>query len=60
MAKVNEMLAVTEEEKKAVLKHYNMNEKDLQEKVEFLVDYQIKSGLPHEGKRRNVYFNTIK
>lgn len=56
MVKIHELLAVTEEEKKAVLKHYNINEKDLQEKVDSLVDYLTKSGLPQEGKSKMLLF----
>lgn len=50
MAKINTLLVVTNEEKNVILKHFNMNEKDLQEKIDFLIEQQIKNGFPQDGK----------
>lgn len=50
MGKISELLQVSNEERKAILKQYNMNEEDFTQQIESLRDWYVKSGLPEHGK----------
>lgn len=54
-SKINKLLLVTDEEKKAVLKHYNITEKELDETIQYMMDWKQKFGLPDYGKDINCF-----
>lgn len=67
MGKSCELLIVKDEERQAVLKHYNMTESDLKDKIDYLLEWHKKSGYPHDGKifsliiaNKNVHENVLK
>lgn len=51
LSKMEKLLEVTDEERRSILKHYNLSEQDFKEKIDSLLEWYKKSGLPEEGKK---------
>lgn len=49
-SQVKNLLMVSDAEKKAIFKHYNMSERDFEEIVEIVREWYLKTRLPKEGK----------